>query len=146
MSVHRAGGSGLRDGALHPPIRGASCTGRTRARRLDGLSFFGPVPRKRGQAFTLHFGPLSFAKKPFEGNDGGLIDGYDKNAMCSRRPPQQGRQAAESRSVAGDAGTFRRTGQERIDWGSIPISAPSPVMKIGYSSSPARRMTNDASP
>ena len=45
MSVHRAGGSGLKDEALHPPIRGASCTGRARARRLDGLSFFGPVQR-----------------------------------------------------------------------------------------------------
>jgi hypothetical protein len=41
MSVHRAGGSGLRDEVLHLPIRGASCTGRARARRLDGLSFFG---------------------------------------------------------------------------------------------------------
>ena len=45
MSVHRADGSGLRDEALHPPIRGASCIGRARARRLDGLSFFGPVQR-----------------------------------------------------------------------------------------------------
>ncbi len=44
MSVHRAGGSGLRDEALQPSIQGASCTGRARARRLDGLSFFGPVP------------------------------------------------------------------------------------------------------
>jgi hypothetical protein len=41
MSVHRADGSGLRDESLHPPIRGASCIGRARARRLDGLSFFG---------------------------------------------------------------------------------------------------------
>ena len=45
MSVHRADGSGLRDEALQPSIRGASCIGRARARRLDGLSFFGPVQR-----------------------------------------------------------------------------------------------------
>jgi hypothetical protein len=40
MSVHRADGSGLRDEALQPSIRGASCIGRARARRLDGLSSF----------------------------------------------------------------------------------------------------------
>jgi len=41
MSMHRAGGSGLTDEALQPSIRGASCIGRARARRLDGLSSFG---------------------------------------------------------------------------------------------------------
>ena len=49
MSVHRAGGSGLKDEALHPPIRGASCTGRARARRLDGLSSFRTSPAAKGQ-------------------------------------------------------------------------------------------------
>ena len=44
MSVHRAGGSGLRDEALQPSIRGASCTGRARARRLDGLLSFRTSP------------------------------------------------------------------------------------------------------
>ena len=56
MSVHRADGSGFKDEALHPPIRGASCTGRARARRLDGLSFFGlaqrPGPRNSASAET----------------------------------------------------------------------------------------------
>ena len=38
--------------------------------------------------------------------------------MCYRRPLQQGKQAAESRSVAVDAGVFRRTGKERMNLGS----------------------------
>ena len=54
--MHRADGSGLRDEAMQPSIRGASCIGRARARRLDGLSFFGPVrpagPRNSASAET----------------------------------------------------------------------------------------------
>lgn len=43
---------------------------------------------------------LSFPKNPSEGNKGCLIDGYSENAVCSRRLPQQGNQAAKSRSGA----------------------------------------------
>ena len=57
MSVHRAGGSGLREEALHPPIRGASCIGRARARRLDGLSFFGDQSSRQERANRLRQKP-----------------------------------------------------------------------------------------
>lgn len=63
---------------------------------------------------------LSFPKKSSEGSGGALIDGCEENLMCYRRPLQQGKQAAESRPVAVNAGTFRRTGKEKMNLGSAP--------------------------
>ena len=70
-----------------------------------------------GVGFSSH-SRLSFPKNPSEGNNYGLMDGYAENAVCSRRPLQEGKQAVESRSGAFGAGTFRRTGQETSHWGS----------------------------
>ena len=88
---------------------------------------------------------LSFAENPSGGNEGDLIDGHEENAMCSRQPPQQGKRAAESRSVAGDAGTFQRTGQERMDLGLSPaLASPVPRWACAVSSFPSwpsRRVT-----
>jgi hypothetical protein len=60
---------------------------------------------------------VSFAKTLSEGNEGSLIDGYWENMVCSRRPLQQQKQAAESQSGAVEAGTFRRKRQHKIHWG-----------------------------
>jgi hypothetical protein len=67
MSVRRAGGSGLRDEALHPPIRGASCTGRARARRFDGLSFFGDQSSGQDRAIRLRQKPRVVRSTPSVG-------------------------------------------------------------------------------
>jgi len=53
--MHRAGGAGLRDEALQPSIQDASCIGRARARRLDGLKrmFYLLIPALILLAFML---------------------------------------------------------------------------------------------
>jgi hypothetical protein len=93
MSAQRADGSGLRDEALHPPIRGASCTGRARARHLDGLSFFAPVqrpgpPSNRGQAYTFYFTKLeSVGLNPIRTPPIPIIPMRDLIAQSAPPPP-----------------------------------------------------------
>jgi hypothetical protein len=67
MSVHRADGSGLMDEATHPPIRGASCIGRARARRFDGLSFFGYQSSRQDRATRLRQKPRVVRSTPSVG-------------------------------------------------------------------------------
>jgi hypothetical protein len=92
LAMHRAGGSGLRDEALQPSIRGASCIGRARARRLDGLSFFGDQSSGQDRATRLRQKPRVVRSTPSAGEairhhvtflEYPVVISCSRNAFCS---------------------------------------------------------------
>ena len=104
MSVHRADGSGLMDEALQPSMRGASCIGRERARRLDGLSSFGDQSHGQDRATRVRQKPRVVRSTPSAGRRRG------SNETQRRTPWKRTKTSGSSGSRSGTVGIPRRRG------------------------------------